>query len=80
MIANLVSIISRTIQPFTASPVTPQPKNPFASADNQNLFLNNAAFSGNKNYGKNMPLQGGYFAGYYNNKPNIVGRRLFVEA
>ena len=23
---------------------------------------------------------GGYFAGYYNNQPNIVGRRLFVEA
>ncbi len=80
MIANLVSIISKTLQPTTASQVTPQPKNPFASGDNQNLFLSNAAFTGNKNYGKNMPLQGGYFAGYYNNKPNIVGRRLFVEA
>ena len=22
----------------------------------------------------------GYFAGYYNNQPNIVGRRLFIEA
>ena len=24
-------------------------------------------------------VKGGYFAGYYNGKQNIVGRRLFVE-
>lgn len=80
MIANLVSIISKTFQPLTTAPVASQPKNPFASGDNQGLFLNNTAFSGNKNYGKNMPIQGGYFAGYHNDKPNIVGRRLFIEA
>ena len=33
-----------------------------------------------KNYGKNMPIPGGYFAGYYNEKPNIVGRKLYIEA
>ena len=31
-------------------------------------------------YGQNRPVIGGYFAGYYNNQPNIVGRRLFIEA
>ena len=31
------------------------------------------------NYAKNRPVKGGYFAGYYNGKPNIVGQRLFVE-
>ena len=31
-------------------------------------------------YGQNRPVVGGYFAGYYNNQPNIVGRRLFIEA
>ena len=30
-------------------------------------------------YGKNQPVRGGYFAGYYNVKPNIVGKRLFLE-
>ena len=33
-----------------------------------------------KNYAVNKPVRGGYFAGYYNGKPNIVGRRLFIEA
>ncbi|MBE7704581.1 MAG: hypothetical protein E7Z90_02065 [Cyanobacteria bacterium SIG29] len=31
-------------------------------------------------YAVNKPVKGGYFAGYYNGKPNIVGRRLFIEA
>lgn len=29
-------------------------------------------------YGKNRPVPGGYFAGYYNGKPNIVGQKLFI--
>ncbi len=33
-----------------------------------------------RNYAVNKPVKGGYFAGYYNGKPNIVGRRLFIEA
>lgn len=32
------------------------------------------------NYAINKPVKGGYFAGYYNGKPNIVGRKLFIEA
>ncbi len=30
-------------------------------------------------YAKNKPVQGGYFAGYYNGKANIVGQKLFIE-
>lgn len=44
--------------------------NPFVTAKGSNPFAN---------YAKNKPVNGGYFAGYYNNKPNIVGQRLFVE-
>ena len=44
--------------------------NPFVTAQNSNPFAN---------YGQNRPVAGGYFAGYYNNQPNIVGRRLFIE-
>ena len=50
--------------------------NPFASGNpfvhsHDNPFVT---------YGQNKPVIGGYFAGYYNNQPNIVGRRLFIEA
>lgn len=50
--------------PFAAS------GNPFVTGQNSNPFAN---------YGQNKPVPGGYFAGYYNNQPNIVGRRLFIE-
>lgn len=36
--------------------------------------------SSSNNYAINKPVKGGYFAGYYDGKPNIVGRRLFIEA
>lgn len=80
MLTNLVSIITKSFQPPAIKPVVTTNKNPFANNNNQNLFLNDTSFTGNKNYGKNMPINGGYFAGYHNNKPNIVGRRLFIEA
>ena len=44
--------------------------NPFVTVKGSNPFAN---------YAKNKPVTGGYFAGYYNNKPNIVGQRLFIE-
>ena len=47
------------------------PNNPFVYSNNTNPFAT---------YGQNRPVAGGYFAGYYNNQPNIVGRRLFIEA
>ena len=45
--------------------------NPFVRSQNENPFAT---------YGQNRPVVGGYFAGYYNNQPNLVGRRLFIEA
>lgn len=78
MITNIVSFLS---QAFTSSnnvgksmAVTPVSNNPFA-----NPFVSSNVQS-NSFYAKNKPVQGGYFAGYYNGKSNIVGQRLFVEA
>ena len=51
--------------------------NPFASS---NPFVHSNSSNPFANYGQNRPVAGGYFAGYYNNQPNIVGRRLFIEA
>lgn len=45
-------------------------ENPFVQSSSQRAT----------NYAVNKPVKGGYFAGYYNGKPNIVGRRLFIEA
>ena len=56
---------SRSTNPFASSS-----GNPFVTPQNGNPF----AF-----YGKNRPVAGGYFAGYYYYLPNIVGRRLFIE-
>lgn len=52
--------------------------NPFAPGANP--FVNSQSSSNPfADYGQNKPVPGGYFAGYYNNQPNIVGRRLFIE-
>lgn len=51
--------------------------NPFAS---NNPFVHSNHDNPFATYGQNKPVAGGYFAGYYNNQPNIVGRRLFIEA
>ncbi len=50
--------------------------NPFASS---NPFVHSSGENPFATYGQNRPVAGGYFAGYYNNQPNIVGRRLFIE-
>ena len=79
---NLISQVTKSLMPIktqTSNVVTKKSNNPFAfEGSNENFFL-----SSNRNnsatYAKNQPLEGGYFAGYYNGKPNIVGRRLFIE-
>jgi len=73
MVANLKNMIS---QVFYTPVQTVQPKsvNPFAVS----TFNPEAQEQSSGKYGKNTPIPGGYFAGYYNNKPNIVGQRLFV--
>jgi len=83
--AEIVNFLTRvlTAQPsFQAKQVVrtstrSSSSNPFAS---NNPFVNSNAGNPFATYGQNRPVAGGYFAGYYNNQPNIVGRRLFIEA
>lgn len=71
MAFNLVNLLAGITAP-TATPIR-------QTTDN-NPFANPMLFSSNKEYyGKNRPIPGGYFAGYHNGKPNIVGRKLFIE-
>lgn len=81
MLSNLVSMITKSLSAASAAPLTkvaPKSNNPFAANENENPFLA-TTFGSSATYGKNQPVQGGYFAGYYNGKPNIVGRKLFIE-
>ena len=61
--------IKRTSSKGSSNPFAAN--NPFVNSNHENPFAT---------YGQNRPVIGGYFAGYYNNQPNIVGRRLFIEA
>ena len=81
MITELVNFLGRTLQTKTTAPVRKLqvPQNPFATQTG-NPFVNSYSNQNNPFYGKNRPVSGGYFAGYYNGKPNIVGTRLFIEA
>lgn len=78
MVVNIVNFLSRALtannlQKTTA--IKPISNNPFA-----NPFVTTSNRSNYSSYAKNNPVQGGYFAGYYNGKANIVGQRLFIEA
>ena len=80
MANNLISIFNKVLSP--ASYQTQQPTKPLQSVDTTNPFNPNPFVTTTidmNTYAKNRPVQGGYFAGYYNGRPNIVGRRLFVE-
>ena len=80
MIENIVGFISKALTPSKStaiSAVRPASVNPFMT-QSSNPFMSNTSVNSNF-YGKNNPVRGGYFAGYYNGKPNIVGRRLFLE-
>lgn len=75
--ASLVSLLTQVFAPTTPQvtvPVRVSTQNPYSN----NPFMN---YNGNNlnSYAKNAPVRGGYFAGYYNGKQNIVGQRLFVE-
>ena len=76
MLTQLVNFLGRSLQPKSVTPLkkTYGYENPFA-----NPFVTSSDSKSNSYYGKNRPVAGGYFAGYYNGKPNIVGTRLFVE-
>ena len=82
----MAGIVNLLAQVFTSAPMRQTSSitraagssNPFArSSGNPFVSSNNSGFSAT--YGQNRPVVGGYFAGYYNNQPNIVGRRLFIE-
>ena len=81
MLSNLVSLITKSLsstnQIATLPKTSVQSNNPFRG-ENENPFLS-TTFGSGYNYGKNQPVAGGYFAGYYNGRPNIVGRKLFIE-
>lgn len=76
--ASIVNLLSQvlsgqniqTTAPVRSTTNTLAGRNPFVSY-NGNTYSNT--------YAKNNPVRGGYFAGYYNGKQNIVGQRLFVE-
>ena len=69
---NMVSQVFYSPQANATNPVKSSGYNPF-----ENPFVQTKS---NSNYAINKPVKGGYFAGYYNGQPNIVGRRLFIEA
>lgn len=77
MVVNIVNLLSKAFMTNniqTGNSVRSVSNNPFT-----NPFVSSSN-SYNRLYAKNNPVQGGYFAGYYNGKANIVGQRLFVEA
>ncbi len=78
--AGLVNLLSNVFQApgvNTTAPVVKQTQsnNPYSN----NPFVNYNGNRYNQFYAQNKPVKGGYFAGYYNGKQNIVGRRLFIE-
>jgi len=77
--AGLVSLLSNVFQSpniNTTAPVVRQTSNnPYQN----NPFVNYNGNRYNQYYAQNKPVKGGYFAGYYNGKQNIVGRKLFIE-
>lgn len=79
MISGLVSFFSNAIvgKNNNVTPTTAVARrnttNPFA-----NPFMAEQGFR-SSTYAQNKPVQGGYFAGYYNGKANIVGQKLFIE-
>ncbi len=73
--AGIVNLLSQMFIPQTTQVSVPvRSSDPYSN----NPFVN---YKGNNlnNYAKNTPVRGGYFAGYYNGKQNIVGQRLFIE-
>ena len=77
--AGIVNILSQAF--FHQAPTTPicSVKASAYSAYNNNPFVNLNGNNLENKYAKNQPVRGGYFAGYYNGKQNIVGQRLFIE-
>lgn len=76
MINGLKNMLARVMYTpaMTANIQTSKYYNPF---ETQNMSQD---YSQQRTYAVNRPVKGGYFAGYYNGKPNIVGQRLYIDA
>ncbi len=74
--AGIVNLLTQVLSGQAAAPVAVQ-STPTSLAG-RNPFVNYSSVTSNT-YAKNNPVRGGYFAGYYNGKQNIVGQRLFIE-
>lgn len=75
--ASIVNLLTQVFSGQNVSAATAVRSTP-ASAAGRNPFVGYNGASSNP-YAKNNPVRGGYFAGYYNGKQNIVGQRLFIE-
>lgn len=76
MINGLKNMVSQVLY----APVISSGNVTESKAPGYNPFENPFVTPKRSNYAVNRPVKGGYFAGYYDGKPNIVGRRLFIEA
>ncbi len=80
--AGIVNFLSNVFQApagvNSTSPVVRQSSETNPYSNNPFVSYNGNGFS-SRFYAQNKPVKGGYFAGYYNGKQNIVGRRLFIE-
>lgn len=78
--ANIVNFLTQVLTPVQNTSTTPVVSRKSSNPFQNNPFVN---YNGHQydtgTYAKNKPVKGGYFAGYYNGKQNIVGKRLFVE-
>lgn len=81
MVSQLASFIGNNIPQAQQSPV--RQAAPVVKSGNPNPFNGNpfvaSKAENSTTFGKNMPVPGGFFAGYHNGQPNIVGAKLFVE-
>lgn len=78
--AGIVNFLSNVLNSPAINPSTAVATQPVSSSPyNNNPFVNYNGNRFNQYYAQNKPVKGGYFAGYYNGKQNIVGRRLFIE-
>ncbi len=76
MINSLKNLVSQVFYaPQTTQTAVIETKNEYNPFENP--FIQSQP---SKTYAVNKPVKGGYFAGYYNGKPNIVGQKLFIEA
>lgn len=84
MLNNIANILSKTFTPSNqisqvnqARSIQKQNQVAFGGEQGRNPFIQSST---NDSYAKNNPSKSGYFAGYYNGQPNIVGKRIFIEA